>query len=312
MTIEVVVSDRKEEATNICSFKFDAVEGVKLPLFDPGSHIDVYLPNGLIRQYSLCEKDGYRIAVLKDPSSRGGSAWLHQNVKPGSRLHISVPRNTFGLDSSMDHVILAAGGIGITPLMCMADRLASEKRSFELHYCTRSRERAAFLGRLSSETFARHTRLYFDDTPLSGRFAADKVLERPHGKRGLYICGPSGFIDLVRASAKNAGWADENIRLELFSKPTDDSTNQAFDVFLARSNLTVHVPAHLTLAEALIGAGIDIPLSCEQGLCGTCVTKVLGGQPIHRDQILKERAVAEGLITPCVSRAHKSGLVLDL
>ena len=195
--IDVVVVSRNNEAQDICSFELARVDGQALPAFSAGAHIDVYLPDGVVRQYSLCnhpeERHRYLIGVLNDPASRGGSRCLHEHIQKGARLQISEPRNLFPLAHEARRSLLFAGGIGITPILCMAEQLAHSGADFELHYCARSSERAAFVERLKGASFADRVHLYFDEQADS-RLDAARVLANPQPDVHLYVCGPSGFM----------------------------------------------------------------------------------------------------------------------
>ena len=195
--IDVVVVSRNNEAQGICTYELASTDGSALPAFSAGSHIDVHLPGGLIRQYSLCnhpdEQHRYLIGVLKDPASRGGSQSLHEQINSGDCLRISEPRNLFPLAHEARRSLLFAGGIGITPILCMAERLAHNGADFELHYCARSGERAAFVERLRNSSFADRVFMHFDEQPETAMNAA-QVLANPQPDTHLYVCGPGGFM----------------------------------------------------------------------------------------------------------------------
>lgn len=206
--IDAVVVSRNDEAQGICSFELAAADGSLLPPFSAGAHIDVHLPDGLVRQYSLCnhpeERHRYLIGVLNDPASRGGSRSLHEQVQAGARLRISAPRNLFPLAEGAQRSLLFAGGIGITPILCMAEHLSYSGHDFELHYCARSSERAAFVERIRNAPFADRMFVHFDEQPETALDIA-QVLGNPQEDVHLYVCGPGGFMQHVLASAR--GWA---------------------------------------------------------------------------------------------------------
>ncbi len=318
-TIRVRVIDRKEQAQGICSFDLVAAdEGTCLPAFTPGAHIDVHVPGGGVRQYSLCN-DGtepglYRIGVLKAEAGRGGSRAMHEQVTTGSVLHIGAPRNLFPLHEASPHSLLLAGGIGITPIFCMAQALWRENRSFELHYAARSKERAAFTDALQSQPLVRHVHWHFDNDAGSTPLDIGALLRRQAADTHLYVCGPRGFMDAVLQTARGQAWAEARLHHECFqadAAPLDGDAH--FEVRLARSRKTVQVAAHQTLAAALRDAGVDVPVSCEQGICGTCVTPVLDGIPEHRDSyLMPEKRATNTCFTPCCSRSHTPFLTLDL
>ncbi|MBC3364220.1 PDR/VanB family oxidoreductase [Pseudomonas sp. SWRI154] len=315
--IEVQVAARRDEALDICSYELTSIDGQPLPPFAAGAHIDVHLPDGLIRQYSLCnhpeERHRYLIGVLKDPSSRGGSRSLHEQIQPGTRLLISEPRNLFALAPQARRSLLFAGGIGITPILCMAEHLAQSGAAFALHYCARSRERAAFVERLQQSPYADRVFLHFDEQPATALDAA-RVLASPCDDLHLYVCGPGGFMQHVLDTAKAQGWQEPNLHREYFAAaPTDTTADGSFSVKLARSGLVFEVPADRSVVQVLESHGVEVPISCEQGVCGTCLTRVLEGVPEHRDMFLTEAEQAlNDQFTPCCSRSRTPLLVLDL
>ena len=315
--IDVVVISRKNEAQDICSYELASVDDSALPGFSAGAHIDVHLPGGLIRQYSLCnhpdERHRYVIGVLKDPASRGGSQSLHEQIKPGDRLRISEPRNLFALTHDARRSLLFAGGIGITPILCMAERLAHSGADFELHYCARSSTRAAFVERLRNSPFADRVFLHFDEQPETALNAA-RVLAAPQLDTHLYVCGPGGFMQHILDSARAQGWKEAALHREYFAAaPMDSSNDGSFSVKLGSSGQVFEIPADKTVVQVLESHGIDIPMSCEQGVCGTCLTRVLEGVPDHRDMFLTEQEQAcNDQFTPCCSRSKSPLLVLDI
>jgi vanillate monooxygenase ferredoxin subunit len=312
---QVKVLTRRQEAEGIDSFELAREDGRPLPAFSAGSHIDVHLPGGLLRQYSLCNDSGeqhrYRIAVLRDAASRGGSVAMHDAVHAGDTLTISEPRNHFPLEHA-PHTLLLAGGIGITPLLCMAQRLRTAGSSFELHYATRSLARTAFRDEIAA--FGERVRLHLDDGDSAQKLDLPAVLAaQPSGTR-LYVCGPTGFIDYVVQTAKSRGWPADLIHLEYFgAAPQDTSGDQAFEVRLASTGKSYAIPANKTVVQALADQGVEIMISCEQGVCGTCLTRVLEGECDHRDLYLTdEEKAANDQFLPCCSRARSKTLVLDL
>ncbi|HSX88878.1 MAG TPA: PDR/VanB family oxidoreductase [Pseudomonas sp.] len=316
--IEVSVVARNNQAQDICSFELARVDGAPLPAFAAGAHIDVHLPGGLIRQYSLCnppwETRSYLIGVLKDPASRGGSQAMHEQMQVGQTLSISEPRNLFPLSEHARRSLLFAGGIGITPILCMAERLHQLGAEFELHYCARSIERAAFIERLQASPFAERVHLHFDDGDAEQRLDAAALLADPDANTHLYVCGPGGFMAHVLDTAKAQGWPDERAHREYFAAaPSNHDNDGSFAVQIASSGRIIQIPADKSVAEALEASGIEIQLSCEQGICGTCLTGVLAGEPEHRDLYLTEDEQARNdQFTPCCSRAKSPLLVLDL
>ncbi|BBQ00596.1 vanillate O-demethylase oxidoreductase [Burkholderia sp. SFA1] len=317
-TMTVRVARRTIEADGIVSFELASPDGRDLPAFDAGSHIDVHLPAGHVRQYSLCsaphERSRYQIAVLREAQSRGGSAGMHDVIKEGDALRVSLPRNHFALVAGPARHLLLAGGIGLTPLLCMAQQLDRSGGDFELHYCARSRSRAAFVERLANASWAQRVQYHFDDEDAHQRLHLDALLKDVHADTHLYVCGPQGFMNAVLDAARANGWPENRLHYEFFSAPAvDTSSDGAFDVCLARSGKTVTIPADRSVAQALADAGVDVPVSCEQGICGTCITRVLDGEPEHRDLFLSpEEQARNDQFLPCCSRSKSRRLVLDL
>ena len=314
---EVKVVRKVREAEAIFSFELARADGAPLPPFSAGSHLDVQIPGGLTRQYSLCndatEQHRYRIAVLRDPASRGGSVAMHDAVHEGNVVHISAPKNHFPLQHAQ-RTLLFAGGIGVTPLLCMAQRLAAIGADFTLHYCTRSAERTAFWQEIGASAFADRVRFHFDAGPPEQKLDLEAALGGPEAGKQLYVCGPTGFIDYVIDTAKARGWQSEQIHLEYFgAAPQDTSGDRSFDVRIASTGKTYTIGPEQTVVAALKAHGIEILTSCEQGVCGTCITRVLEGEPDHRDMYFTDEERAKNdQFTPCCSRARSKTLVLDL
>lgn len=317
--LDVVVHARRDDTTDIAVFELRRADGGDLPPFTAGAHIDVHLGDGLVRQYSLCnpgaERDRYVIGVLREKGGRGGSARMH-GLRQGDRLRIGVPRNAFALDEGGTRVLLVAGGIGITPILAMARHLQAADREFELHYFARSASTAAFLSELRHAALADRVRLHFDDA--GGSIA--RVLPLLHPDRGshVYVCGPSGFIDCVRQGALAAGFDAGAVRFERFAaEPSPataaDDAEAAFEVEAARSGVRVTVEPGQSIAKALEEAGLQVLTSCEQGLCGVCLTNVLEGVPDHRDEFQTDEEKARNdKMTICCSRAMTPLLRLDI
>ncbi len=317
-TLEVIVAQKAKEAAGICTFELVSATGDILPRFTAGAHIDVNLGNGLCRQYSLCnnpaERHRYLIGVLKEPESRGGSLAMHERIREGDRLTISAPRNLFALDSAGSRYLLFAGGIGITPILAMAEVLAQEGADFALHYCGRNLERMAFVERLKHATFADRVHVHVDDGPVQQRFDADAVLAAAPMDTHLYVCGPAGFIAAVAGQAGKAGFPGAQVHVEHFTAVSSIvEGDTGFEVVLAKSGKVIQVRSDESVVEALERHGVEIETSCEQGICGTCMTTVLEGVPEHRDMYLSEaERAANNVFLPCCSRARGGRLVIDL
>ena len=316
--LRVRVAVRRDEALDICSLDLVPVDGSALPGFSAGAHIDVHLPGGLVRQYSLCNPPGethrYRIAVLRDAASRGGSATVHDQLQVGTVLDIGTPRNLFELDPAAPHHLLLAGGIGITPLLAMAEQLAAQGGAFTLHHATRSRERTPFVAQLASAPYADRVHHHFDDGPATQKLDLAATLRSAPAGSHLYVCGPTGFMEAVLAEGRAQGWDEARLHREYFAAaPTGTAGDGGFELELASSGRVIPVAADQTALAALLAAGLDIPMSCEQGVCGTCLTGVKSGVPDHRDQYLTpEERAANNQFLPCCSRASSARLVLDL
>ncbi len=317
-TLQVRVARKAAEAQDIVTLELVAADGAALPAFSAGSHIDVQLPNGFTRQYSLCndpqETHRYQIGVLRDAASRGGSAAVHDLVKEGDVLTISAPRNHFGLAHEAKKHLLLAGGIGVTPILCMAERLANTGGDFAMHYATRAPERTAFRQRIAASAFAARVQFHYDNGDAAQKLDLQALLSQPEAGTHLYVCGPKGFMDAVLNTARAAGWPEAQIHYEFFGAEVAKSDSDAsFEIKLASSGRIVMVPKDQTVVQALAAAGVDIMISCEQGVCGTCLTRVLEGVPDHKDSYLTpEEQAANDQFTPCCSRSKTPQLVLDL
>jgi len=316
--LPVRVAARREEAIGIVGLDVVAQEaGARLPAFEAGAHVELHLPGGLVRAYSLCNPDDegsrYRIAVQCGTDSRGGARAVHA-LRPGAALQIGAPRNHFALDLSAPQVLLLAGGIGITPIVAMADALHRHGRPFALHYCIASRERAAFMRALACAPYA--GRVVLHDAGRGDRADLPALLRDQTDGTQAYVCGPERLLAGALDAAAAAGWAPGRLRFERFGAPawtgSTAGATDGFEVQLGRNGPVVQVPAHQPITVALERAGFPIPVSCEQGVCGTCLTRVLEGEPEHRDHHLSAHEQAEGFMLPCCSRARSRRLVLDL
>jgi len=316
--LTVRVARKTVEAEDICAFELRPVDAARLPAFTAGSHIEVQLPGGLTRQYSLCndprENERYLIGVLRDPASRGGSQAMHDRVAEGDRLQISAPKNRFALAAAPGASLLLAGGIGVTPILCMAQALSAAGAAFEMHYCARSRARAAFVDHIAAAPFAARVALHFDDEAAAQRLDLAGLLAQADPLTQLYVCGPKGFMDAVLDQARALGWPPERLHHEFFAATAQDGDDDVgFELELASSGRVVQVAKGVTIVRALADAGVEVLVSCEQGVCGTCLTRVLAGEPDHRDVYLtpaEQRSNDQMLL--CCSRAKSARLVIDL
>jgi vanillate O-demethylase ferredoxin subunit len=315
--LRVRVTRKVSEADGVASFELAPTEGEVLPPFDAGAHIDVHLRDGLVRQYSLCnpprERHRYQIAVLRDPSSRGGSTAMHDDIEAGHVITISAPKNHFPLQPA-GRSLLFAGGIGVTPILAMAEALSAAGADFEMHYNARSPERTAFRERIVNSPYCSRVHFHFDSGDAAQKLDVAKVLGGPRPDTHIYVCGPGGYIDHVLGAASALGWPPAQVHREYFTAaPIDAAGDTAFDVRLAASGQVFTIPVGRTVVEVLLDNGITIPVSCEQGVCGTCLTRVLDGVPDHRDVYLTdEERAANDQFTPCCSRSKSAMLSLDL
>ncbi len=314
--MDVIINKRIQLTPNIVGLELIDKNGAELPTFSAGSHIDVFLENGMIRQYSLAncssEKHRYLIGVLNDENSRGGSRFIHEHYKLGDTLKISEPRNLFPIHEQTQYAKLFAGGIGITPIVAMAHELSKKKLPFELHYFAKNKESLAFLDDLNSKFKGQ---IFFHlDNQADTQTGIHHILAAPHPDHHLYVCGPNGFMDFVIKNAQNFNWSNAQIHQEHFVAVSHETSNDdEFIIEIKSTGQNITVPKYQTTIQALEEHGISIPISCEQGICGTCLTNVVDGIPDHRDMFLTdEEHASNSMFTPCCSRAKTKKLVIDL
>ncbi|MBY6708648.1 oxidoreductase [Rhodococcus sp. BP-241] len=313
--LDTVVESRRMATDRIEVLDLVRTDGAELPEFEAGAHVDVLVDAelNLVRQYSLCgpthDRSRYRLGILLEPASRGGSVRMHALTK-GDLVRISSPRNRFGIAGDARRHVLVAGGVGITPLLAMSYALRSVDADWELHYCARSRDDAAFADELDGDP---RVTFHFDDGPPDRRLAVTTDVGLPRSDTALYVCGPGGFMDFVITSAADIGWDPSSIHMERFA-PSEAAAaaGDAFVVRLARSGGEFVVPATESVLDVLTDNGIDAPYSCQQGICGECIVTVLAGEPDHRDDVLTDRERALGQFATCTSRSHSTILELDL
>ncbi|SOY97460.1 Vanillate O-demethylase oxidoreductase [Cupriavidus taiwanensis] len=317
--LELVLRQVRMEATGINSYEFVDADGNDLPAFTAGAHIDVHIAPGVIRQYSLCnspeERHRYVVAVLRDEAGRGGSRGMHETLHVPNRVRISVPRNNFPLAEGAKKIIMLAGGIGVTPLKAMVHRLESKRVDYELHYCAKGPQYAAFESELRSIARIGHIHCHFDGGDPKKGLNIAKLLKHPEADTHIYYCGPGGFMQACADAA--AHWPSELVHCEHFKAPvqkaptTSDTPVEGYVVELARSEKKLTVAPDQNLAEVLQQAGAPVETSCQSGLCGTCKVRYLAGEVDHQDFILDE-SERQTVMTPCVSRCSGGTLVLDL
>ncbi len=312
---DVVVKNRHVEGGNIAVMEFESATSATLPKVEAGAHIDVYLPNGMVRQYSLCQNPNdegkFRLGILRDPESRGGSISAFDEIKDGMQIQVSEPKNLFPLLKAK-HSVLIGGGIGITPLITMAYQLAHEGESFELHYCGASPEKCAFVDEIKNGELAKHTTFHFKSEGASHRAFFESAIKDIDSESHIYTCGPVGFMDWVINLATTHDFPEQQIHKEYFQVETDTS-GDSFEVVAERSRKIIMVEAGETILQALAKEGIEIEMSCEQGVCGTCMCDVIEGEPDHRDVYFtdEEKASNEQILV-CCSRSKTPRLVLDI
>ena len=285
-----------------------------LPAPTPGSHVDIHLPSGQIRQYSLCgDPDNdtvYRIAVKREDDGRGASRWIHKNLRVGDTIPVSAPRNNFQLAQASRHIFIA-GGIGITPILAMTRHLARRDIPFELHYCVHESRNAAFLPALREMCGPQRLSTYFSISSYqpSGHLDVERLLKSVTPGVHVYCCGPQRLTQAFRAAAIN--WPESYVHFEVFKPMLDENfVAEPFDVKLATTGEVLRVPANKSALEILRAHGVGLPSSCEFGICGACACRYLDGTVIHRDTVLDVTARQDQMIL-CVSRARVS-VTLDI
>ena len=309
--IDVRLTSITYAAEGIHLFEVRPIGGGRLLSCDAGSHIDVHLPNGLVRPYSLVdpghEPERYIVGVRRDPAGRGGSAFMHDALRVGTRLRVGRPRNAFPLDVQAARTVLVAGGIGITPILSMARQLEALGREWVLHYAVRSRADAAFLEELLPHGQRLH--LHCDDE-AGHVFRMEEVAAAAPLDAHLYCCGPAPMLAAFEAAM--AGRPPGQIHLERFTAaPVPE--RETFQVRLARSGLSLDVEPGQSILDAVLNAGVDCSYACMQGTCGSCEVRVLEGVPEHRDGLQPEaRRLDERTMLICCSGSRSRSLVLDL
>lgn len=315
------VEQIQSETDRVKSFRFRAVDGRQLPQFHPGAHLQIkvklrpQLSDGsdMYRHYSLLsdpnDRSLYEIGVLKEPEGRGGSLYMHEQVNEGDTISVQAPKNEFPMAASADHSILIAGGIGITPILSMLHKLAADKKSFEMHYSARELTGLAFRNRVE-QLAGEHAHFYASQDPQGQHLDLKHLLSTPKPGVHVYICGPRGMINAVREITADQGWPSAHVHFESFgAQPLAD--DQPIRVHLAKSKKTIIVPANRTILDSLLDAGVSVPHDCKRGECTMCTTRVLNGEPDHRDLCLNSEGKASSMCV-CVSRAKSKDLTLCL
>ena len=312
--MNAIITSIAQAGADIRVFELTSADGAPLPAYTAGAHLDLTLGNGLVRQYSLCcrapSPDRYRIAVKRDPASRGGSAWLHEQAAVGTTLEIGLPRNAFGLGKSADPHLLLAGGIGITPLLSMAYALLREGRAFHLACFARDQAALPLPDDLASIARQAQVSTHVGLDPDQTRIALTTLMSA-YPRAAVYTCGPAPFMGLV-TELGTARFGAHALHQESFQGPSPASGERPFMIRL-KDGRELEVPAGKSALACLLEAGIAAPCSCEVGVCGTCRVAILAGQASHHDSCLSEAEKASGTwFMPCVSRATSDVLTLDL
>ncbi|NMF89030.1 PDR/VanB family oxidoreductase [Aromatoleum petrolei] len=314
-TVTMRVEAMRYEAEGILSIELAAPDGAELPVVAAGAHVDLFLPNGIARSYSLVvprsSPRAYVVGVLLDRSSRGGSRYIHEQLRVGQEIPVSRPRNHFVLDEDAGDTVLLAGGIGITPIYSMYARLVALGRPVRLLYSVRSRRQAAFARDI--ERLGGATDWHIDDE-AGGPPDLKAYLARFDAKAHFYCCGPTPMIDRFEAVCEELGYP--NVHVERFAARTDQAPAEgggAYELVLQRSRRSLHVAAGESLISVLQANRIEVPFNCQEGVCGSCETRIIEGEADHRDSVLSkaERAANKSMMV-CVSGCKGARLVLDL
>ncbi|MFM0202474.1 PDR/VanB family oxidoreductase [Paraburkholderia fungorum] len=310
-TIEMRLTSIRYAADDINLYEMRRPDNAALPAAGPGAHIDVHLPNGIMRQYSLVTADGdpraYVIGIKRDRASRGGSIFIHDRLRVGQKLTVGGPRNNFPLLESVEHTVLVAGGIGITPIWAMAQRLLKLGRSFELHYACRERREAAFLEQLVAMPQAH---LHVDSESGGQPLDIAAIVARAPQHSHYYCCGPLPMLSAYEAATASLDAAQ--VHAEYFMPKAAAACEGGYVVELHRTGQTFAIPEGKTILQVLREGGVAAPYSCEEGICGACQVKVVAGTPDHRDSVLSEREKQAGdTMLICCSGAKSGRLVID-
>ena len=311
MKLRLVAIAYAAEGTN--TYEFQSLDGSPLPLYEPGAHIGLHLPNGIARDYSLTRPyktgEGYLVGVKRDAASKGGSRYIHDNLRVGQILDIDGPKNNFPLHAGDAPAVLIAGGIGVTPIWCMAQRLKAQGRAFAVHYAARTRDEAAFLGEMAVLGTSLQVHI---DAEQGGKFLDVGAIVRASPPNAhIYCCGPLPMLEAFEKAME--ALPIERKHVEYFSSPNAPAVEGGYTVVLARSGREVPIKPGITILETLRALGMQVPASCEQGVCGTCETKVIEGRPDHRDILLSPQEKASNkTMMICCSGSLDARLVLDL
>jgi len=310
--IEVRLNAIRYAARDTNLYELARTDGAPLPAAEPGAHVDLHLPNGIVRQYSLTIADpaptSYILGIKRDAASRGASKYIFEELRVGQLITISAPRNNFGLVEDASHVVLLAGGIGITPIFAMVQRLNELGRSWELHYSCRSRADMAFF---DAVRYFKPAHLHFDDESDGTFLDLAAIIGSARESAHLYCCGPTPMLAAFETATKS--WPSEQLHVEYFTVKETANLEGGFIVQLAQSNKEFFIPPGKGILEVLRAAGFNLPYSCQEGLCGSCETKVIAGIPDHRDSVLTEsERAANKIMMICCGGSKTEKLVLDI
>jgi vanillate O-demethylase ferredoxin subunit len=309
--IETVVRESRE----VRRYRLVPAAGGRLPSFEAGAHVDVEVPGGIIRQYSLMngpdDMTFLELGIKLEPESRGGSLAMHGRAHEGATILVGEPRNNFPLNGEARHHLLLAGGIGVTPLIAMARSLQASGASFALQYFVREADDVPFRDLIAETGLAAATRIEASLDPAATAAALRKQIAAVPEGTHAYICGPLPFMHCAHELASDA-LGPEHVHLEYFKNDAAETDGDAFTILLARTGIELRVPSDKSIIDVMLEAGLEVEASCEQGVCGTCLTDVIEGEVEHRDVYLMDAEKARNdKMTICVSRAKCGRLVLD-
>jgi ferredoxin-NADP reductase len=317
LSLNLVLRQIRLEAEGICSFDLAHPHANALPTFKAGAHIDVQIPNGPRRSYSIASSPAehryWRIAVKLEPQSRGGSAWFHHKARVGMTVSASLPRNAFELDETGTQSLFFAGGIGITPILAMLERLNQQERRWTLHYASRTTPQMAFSSKLNqlASRSGNFVHTHISNMGEENRMHLAEIITAASHDTHFYCCGPARMIDAFLQATKDL--PSERIHYERFGTTQEAASDGNYSLHLLRDGRHLQVPKGKSMLDALLDAGLDIPYSCTQGVCGSCRVTVAEGTPDHRDSCLSKAEQDSGaVVIPCCSGSHSPVLVLDL
>ncbi|RPH22180.1 MAG: oxidoreductase [Alteromonadaceae bacterium TMED7] len=311
--LQVIVSGKESLTPRVCKLTLTSSTGEPLPDWAPGAHIDVFLPGDMIRQYSLCgalDAQHYQIAVQLEEQGKGGSRYIHESLQCGAELTISEPRNHFPLTEGENPCLFLAAGIGITPFIPMIEACLAGNRPFSLYYAV-----ANGSDNLLSDQYTLLANVHVHDKATQGvRLNIDALLKAAPADSDIFVCGPNGFINDVLSLSARQGIDSARLHREFFTaEPIDHSNDGSFELEIASTGQIVSVAKDESMLEALEDNGFFVPVSCEEGVCGTCITPLLGGEADHKDVFLNDKEKAQmDRVAVCCSRAKTPRLILDL